>query len=364
MDNLTHTFTAVACTHAMSRERPTRLTLGAAVVAANVQDVDWLPSFFSLPAGLEAHRGPTHSLLAVPVLALAVAAGFRLSMRRRESAERAEFFPLLWICLVAAASHLLLDLSTPYGVRLFLPFDRTWVYGDLVGIFDPWMWLVLGGTALLLSSRDATPTWTVLGSVIVVGSLRMIPMKGTFGAVAGVVWIAAAAGVVIAWLRGVDPVARRTVAGAGLALTLLYVGCLALLHQRALTRARAVVASGVAGQGERPGRVAAIPTVGDLSTWRGIAEGERSVYRFAIPIGAPSPETVERFRSLGDPVVGPLVRADPTPLARAFLAFARFAVVDVGMEDGRRVLLMADARYNEARSDEPRTWTVRDPLDP
>jgi len=34
MDNLTHAFTAIACTHAVSRERPSGLTLAAAVLAA------------------------------------------------------------------------------------------------------------------------------------------------------------------------------------------------------------------------------------------------------------------------------------------------------------------------------------------
>jgi len=37
-------FAAITCTHAVSRERPLGLTLTAAVLAADVQDVDWLAS--------------------------------------------------------------------------------------------------------------------------------------------------------------------------------------------------------------------------------------------------------------------------------------------------------------------------------
>ena len=367
MDNLTHAFAAITCSHAVSRERPSASTLAAAVLAANLQDVDWLPGLYSLAVYLEVHRGIAHSLLAVPLLAIAAAASFHLAARGRGSgAACPPFGPLLRVCLVAAASHPLLDLLNPYGLRPLLPFDGTWRYGDLAGIRDPWMWLILGGSALLLSGRHAASVsiWTVLGSLIVVAALRMIPARGTFGVVAGLVWIAAAAAVLIAWLRGVDPRARRAVARGGLAVTVLYVGCLLVLHQRALSRARTVAERTAGEHAERVVRVAAIPTVGDLSTWRGLAETERSVYRFAVPLGAASEGPVERFRSVRDPAVDALAQADTARLTRAFLSFARFAAAEVGTEDGRRVLLLADPRYDKAQPDQPRTWPVREPLDP
>jgi len=365
MDNLTHAFTAITCTHALSRERPSGLTLAAAVLAANVQDLDWLPVLSLRPESIEAHRGTMHSLLAMPVLAIGAALGFQFVARRRgNGAPAPPFLPMLGICLVAAASHLLLDLLNPYGLRPLLPFDGTWYYGDLAGIFDPWMWLILGGSALLLSGRHTVPTWMVLGSVIVVAALHMIPAQGAFGVVAGLVWIAAAAALLIAWLRGVDPLARRAVARGGLTVAVVYVGCLAVLHQRAVARARTVAARAASERGERVVRVAAIPTVGDLSTWRGLAESERSVYRFAIPLGAASEGPIERFRSVHDPAVSALARADTAPLTRAFLSFARFVAVEVGTEDGRRVLLLADPRYNNPQPGQPKTWPVHQPLDP
>ncbi len=57
MDNLTHAFTAITCTHAVSREWPSGLTLAAAVLATNVQDLDWLPVLSLRPESIEAHRG-------------------------------------------------------------------------------------------------------------------------------------------------------------------------------------------------------------------------------------------------------------------------------------------------------------------
>ena len=96
MDNLIHAFTAITCTHAVSRERPSGLTLAAAVLAANVQDLDWLPVLSLRPESIEAHRGTMHSLLAMPVLAIGAALGFRFVARRRgNGAPAPPFLPLL-----------------------------------------------------------------------------------------------------------------------------------------------------------------------------------------------------------------------------------------------------------------------------
>src|SRR5438093_12140137 len=43
MDNLPHAFTAIACTHAVSRERPSGLALTVAVLAANASRAELAP---------------------------------------------------------------------------------------------------------------------------------------------------------------------------------------------------------------------------------------------------------------------------------------------------------------------------------
>jgi len=131
-----------------------------------------------------------------------------------------------------------------------------------------------------------------------------------------------------------------------------------------VARARTVAARVAGERGEHVVRVAAIPTVGDLSTWRGLAESERSVYRFAIPLGAAPEGAVERFRSVHDPAVSALAGTDTAPLTRAFLSVARFVAVDIDTEGGRPVLLLADPRYNNPQPGQPRTWPVHEPLDP
>ena len=51
--------------------------------------------------------------------------------------------------MLAALSHLLLDYTTAYGIRLFEPFNFRWYSWDIVYIVDPLIWLVLiAGLAL------------------------------------------------------------------------------------------------------------------------------------------------------------------------------------------------------------------------
>ena len=50
----------------------------------------------------------------------------------------------LYFCAVLAAlSHLLLDYTTAYGIRLFEPFNYRWYSWDLVYIIDPVIWILL-----------------------------------------------------------------------------------------------------------------------------------------------------------------------------------------------------------------------------
>ena len=50
---------------------------------------------------------------------------------------------LYWLALLAALSHLLLDYTTAYGIRLFEPFDWRWYSWDIVFIIEPVILLVL-----------------------------------------------------------------------------------------------------------------------------------------------------------------------------------------------------------------------------
>lgn len=145
MDNLTHTLTGIALSHA-GFNRKTRFATLALVVGANLPDVDVISRVDGSLGYLEHHRGVTHSLLGVTVLALIVAAAVYYPGRRarpKPSAPPLRGGWLLLACFVATTSHLLLDFTNAYGVRPLLPFSGRWYAWDIVPIIDPLLLFLL-----------------------------------------------------------------------------------------------------------------------------------------------------------------------------------------------------------------------------
>src|SRR5579875_1084727 len=131
--------------------RKTALATTTMVLAAEAADLDVLWGIKGSIAGLEHHRGITHSFVGVPFVA-AVTLGFvyllhRVRSRRRGGPARRELplrWGLLYSCAVLAALiHLPLDYITAYGIRLFEPFNFRWYSWDIVSIVEPLMLLAL-----------------------------------------------------------------------------------------------------------------------------------------------------------------------------------------------------------------------------
>lgn len=155
MDPLTHMLTG-ACMGRSGFNRKTALATMTMVLAAEVADIDVVWEFRGSIAALQHHRGITHSFVGVPFMAAAVL-GLMFLLHRFWSGKRpaAEVSPgslpklavrwgYLYFCAVLAAlSHLLLDYTTAYGIRLFEPFNYHWYSWDIVYIVDPVIWLVL-----------------------------------------------------------------------------------------------------------------------------------------------------------------------------------------------------------------------------
>ncbi len=143
MDNLTHTLTAVALSHA-GFNRKTRFATPALVIGANLPDIDLAARLGGSATFLKYHRGITHSILGVTVLAALLAAIIYNLARRywpKESGPPLDGGWLFTVCWIATGSHLLLDFTNSYGVRLFMPFSGRWYAWDIMFILDP---LLLG----------------------------------------------------------------------------------------------------------------------------------------------------------------------------------------------------------------------------
>ena len=153
MDNLCHTLVGAAFGEAGLKRR-TRFGNATLMIASNLPDVDVLAFATGTPS-VALRRGWTHGILAqlcLPILltaiVLAVARG-RPGATRSTSQGVTDDPPirareLLMLSYVGVITHVLMDLLNNYGVRLLMPFERRWFYGDVLFIIDPWLWLVLG----------------------------------------------------------------------------------------------------------------------------------------------------------------------------------------------------------------------------
>lgn len=137
MDNITHSLTGLALARAgFNRLCPHATAL--LVLSANVPDIDIVVATRGALPYLEAHRGYSHSLLGLPLAAalvvLVVAGAYR---------QKLPWLRAWLLCCFGVASHLMIDSTNNYGVRLLLPFSSRWFHLDLNSLYDGWILLAL-----------------------------------------------------------------------------------------------------------------------------------------------------------------------------------------------------------------------------
>lgn len=107
-------------------------------------------------------------------------------------------------------------------------------------------------------------------------------------------------------------------------------------------------------EGQRLMRVAATPVLADPTTWRCLAEADRSTFRFDMKLGTTSFEDLRNRVAYAKPSgaeAEAVARASEGYAARVFLDFARFPVARVVPgEAGASVVQFADLRYTEPGS--------------
>ena len=152
MDPIAHTLVGAVLTET-GLKRVSRYATATLLIGVNLPDIDGIAKFWGHDASLYFRRGWSHGILALVVLPLLLAGSIWLWQRwRSRTAEDSEAFRPGWIvalAFLAVATHPLLDWMNTYGVRLLMPFDERWFYGDTLFIVDPWIWLVLAAGVLL-----------------------------------------------------------------------------------------------------------------------------------------------------------------------------------------------------------------------
>jgi membrane-bound metal-dependent hydrolase YbcI (DUF457 family) len=346
MENFCHTFVGGALARA-GMDRLTPLGMPTLLVAANLPDIDVITLAWGDLLYLEHHRGVTHGLAGLVVctiaLALVVLLVDRLTRRWRPGAEPCRFGGLLAVSGAGVASHAFLDYTNSYGIRPWLPFDRSWIYGDLAFVVDPWMWLLLGGALFVGAARR--PLVTVLWSALFAAfafAVIWAALRGPAGEIGASawVWLAGLLMLAIARWRGRDPDASA-IARAALAALVVYWGVLWLGHTLAYARL-GDLAGAMSDAAPRP--VAALPTLMRPDRWRGILATPTSYFVGTVALSGESTAPFEEVpRNLALPATRAALASCPGQVAGYFNRFL-YAEVDPA-EGGGTTVLLWDARF-------------------
>jgi inner membrane protein len=284
MDNLTHTLTGLF----LSRVGLNRWTPQASAIlmlAANAPDIDVLSAAGGSVNYLHYHRHLTHSLAAMPVMAI-----LSVLLVRGISRKPVHWLGAFCAAMIAVGSHLLLDWTNSYGIRLLLPFSGQWLRLDWTNVIDVWIW------AVLLLGLAGPFLARLVGSEITSGSLRQrYPGRGF--------------------------------AGFALCFLLLYDWGRGTLHGRAV----AELQSRIYGE-SAPLRVAALPDAANPLSWRGVVETPDAYAVAGVNLaGSFDPTHAQVFHKPdSDPAMD---AASRTATFQTFLDFSQFPLWRVSPAD-------------------------------
>ncbi len=297
LDNITHTLTGLF----LSRAGLNRITPSATpilLIAANLPDLDIVSALGGSLTYLHWHRHFTHSLLFAPVFALALAALFRLFR------PGLAFLPAAAVALLGILSHLLLDLTNIYGIRILLPLRDTWYGWDLTPIIDFWIWAAF---ALAIASP----------------------------------FLARLVGSEIGERRGSSN--GRGFAIAALLFLTLYNGGRAVLHNRVLQTLNSREYSGAA-----PLRVAAFPSSLNPLRWHAVAETDSAYrlteYSLPLPFNPALAESLEK--AAPSPALEAASRTEPFRVFGNFAQFPIYRVIPRAESGGGFQIELSDLRFN------------------
>ena len=344
MENLVHSLVGVTLARA-GLGRMTPYGTVSLVVAANLPDADIVVSGWGPLHYLHHHRGVTHSVLGVLVLALLFSLLLKFLARFRSGDKAFPFGPILFSVTLTLASHPLLDWTNSYGIRPWLPFSGKWYYGDLVYIVDPYLWLILGGAVFLTAQRTRVtrPVWIAVVafiSFLVVANALARPD----GRVVAVVFFSAVALILLLkQRRGVWSGSLNLWALGGV---VVYWGFLLLSRTVALTGA----APEIVRQSPQvlTEDLSALPRLADPLSWEIFWQDPSEVRIWRASMTAGRLQANQAYeRNLDHEAVQAALATCP---GRVMENFGRFTFYEVKPEPDRILVLARDARFSRGQT--------------
>lgn len=339
-----------------------RAAIWICVLAALFPDIDILfdPFVPNEMFTIELHRGVTHSLVCLPVFAIALAAGTRWWLdwraRRKQRNSRQVAQPRLsWGMLTAIwaagiASHILLDLATSWGTMVWAPLSNARVSWDLVFIIDFTLTAIVVTPQMLAwiyrrrqgARRQAVAMWVIF-SLCVLGVgvlLRGFGLPLSPWAMPVVIAILGAMFFAPMLRRWGFALSRAAWCRAGVLALAGYYGLCAFAHQRALSSVRQCAVA----QRVQVEAIGALPMPPSHAYWQGLIRTPDGTYRSYFAAGHnPGPH----FEFIADQRLPAHVAQalDAQPEVRIWRWFARFPVIRHREQDGEHIVDLLDLRF-------------------
>jgi membrane-bound metal-dependent hydrolase YbcI (DUF457 family) len=355
-----------------------RIITWSLMLGAIFPDSDVFREFFSHNdlLVLTWHRSITHSLVCLPIFAVALAALTRWFVRWRKW-DAPSFGVLVAIYAVGILSHILLDLVTSFGTMIWSPLKWSRPAWDLIFIIDFTLSAIMLAPQIVAwvyakeegLQRRALGSWMVFAlatlGVAAIGRAVDAPLSPS-GILAAVVIFAAAflLPAVRKWGLRVRLASWNL---AGLLVAFGYIGVAVYAHHVALERVdklSSLLHLDVQSRG-------ALPSPPSMWRWDGLIRAPRGVYELRMDLSGESTEVQASSASPGaasslsyryypDAAPNPYIEAAKRlPEVQTVLWFARFPVTRFHKEGADAIVEISDLRFPQMRPDRPATFTYR-----
>ena len=232
MDPIAHTLAGATLSQTGLRKL-TPLATACLLIGANLPDIDGVTNFLGRDTALYYRRGITHGLLAMtllPILLTGLLIVFDRFIRLRKHPDKRPVRPLALLALayLSTLSHPFLDWLNTYGVRILMPFDASWFYGDTLFILDPWVWLLMSVSIVYAYSkkRFCKLSWLILALLtsLLISLAPMVPV------IAKLAWWVGVAAIITWKIKNKSPRRNRYLASLCLVVLSIYLFSMSLIN--------------------------------------------------------------------------------------------------------------------------------------